>query len=202
MAYFVSNPTIGVSDLNAVYTAGVLGYPWVSSTSNPLPSVPIEQMFGQIASAQNSAVPTSGGGGGEFIFLRIPTSTTVTAGLMYGWGDATNPYDIVAVPTSSGTTTTSGNPIAVAINAVSSNATSAQGTWFQVQGICTVLKDAVKMAPGAPVYFSKSAAGRVRVVGSAFYGIIGMRSATASTITTTTSSALMYLNRPALTVAI
>ena len=199
MAYFVSNPTIGVSDLNAVYTAGVLGYPWVSSTVNPLPSVPIEQMFGQIAAAQNSAAPTSGGGGGEFIFLRIPTSTAVTAGLFYTWGDATNPYDVTLLPTSSGTTTTSGAPVAVAINAVSSNATSAQGTWFQVQGICTVLKDAVKMAPGAPVYFSKSAAGRVRVVGSAFYAILGARSATATTITTTTSSALLYLHRPTLT---
>jgi len=74
--------------------------------------------------------------------------------------------------------------------------------WFQVQGRCTVLKDAVKAAPGVPVYFSKSAAGRIRVVGSAFYGIIGMRTATASTITTTTSSALCYLNFPSLTVAI
>jgi hypothetical protein len=202
MAYFVSSPTIGVSDLNAVYTAGALGYPWVSSTVNPLPSVPIEEMFGQIVSAQNSSAPASGGGGGEFIFLRIPTSTTVTAGLFYGWGDAAHPYDVVALPTSAGTTTTSGIPVAVAINAVASNATSAQGTWFQVEGICTVLKDAVKLAPGAPVYFSKSAAGRVRVVGSAFYGIIGARSATATTITTTTSSGLLFINRPSLTVAI
>ncbi len=207
MAYFVSNPTIGVADLNAVYSTtstgpSGLGYPWTSSTLNPLPSVPIEQMFGQIAAAQNSAVPTSGGGGGEFIFLRVPTSTTITAGLLYTWGDATNPYDVTALPTSSGTTTTSGAPIAVAVNSVTSSSSLVQGTWFQIQGICTVLKDAVKMAPGAPVYFSKSAAGRVRVVGSAFYGIIGMRSATASTITTTTSSALMYLNRPNLTAAL
>lgn len=201
MAYFVTNPIIGVAPLNTVYTQGALGYPWVSSTVNPLPSVPIEQMFGQIASAQNSDAPTSGGGGGEFIFLRVPASTTITAGLLYNWGDAASPYDVTALPTSSGTTTTSGAPVAVAVNAVTSS-TSVQATWFQVQGVCTVLKDAVKMAPGAPVYFSKSAAGRVRVIGSAFYGIIGMRSATASTITTTTSSALMYLNRPSLTVAI
>jgi hypothetical protein len=77
-----------------------------------------------------------------------------------------------------------------------------QGTWFQIQGVCTVLKDAVKLAPGVPLYFSKSAAGRVRVVGSAFYGIVGMRSATATTITTTTSSGLVYLHRPSLTVAV
>ncbi len=198
--YFVSNPIIGVADLNAVYTSGGLGYPWVSSTVNPLPSVPIEQMFGQIVSAQNP--DTTVGGGGEFIFLRVPTSTAVTAGLLYSWGDGTSGYDITALPTSSGTTTTSGAPIAVAINAVSSNASSAQGTWFQVQGRCTVLKDAVKLAPGVPVYFSKSAAGRIRVVGSAFYGIVGMRSATLTTITTTTSSGLCYLHRPSLTVAI
>lgn len=204
MAYFVSSPTIGVSDLNAVYSTtstgpSNVGYPWTSSTVNPLPSVPIEQMFGQIAAAQNSAAPTSGGGGGEFIFLRVPTSTTVTAGLFYSWGLAANPYDVTLLPTSSGTTTTSGAPVAVAINAVTSSSTLTQGTWFQVQGICTVLKDAVKMAPGAPVYFSKSAAGRVRVIGSAFYAILGARSATATTITTTTSSALLYLHRPTLT---
>jgi hypothetical protein len=199
MAYFVSSPTIGVADLNAVYTAGALGYPWVSSTVNPLPSVPIEQMFGQIVSGLGTSATLEGGS--EFIFLRVPASTTITAGLMYTWGDAASGYDVTALPTSSGTTTTSGAPIAVAINAVTSS-TSVQGTWFQIQGRCTVLKDAVKMAPGAPVYFSKSAAGRVRVIGSAFYGIIGMRSATASTITTTTSSALMYLHRPSLTVAI
>lgn len=200
MTYYITSPIIGAADLNAVYTAGALGYPWVSATSNPLPSVQVEQMFGQIASAQGPSTTLEGGG--EFIFLRIPTSTTVTAGLLYGWGLAASGYDIVVVPTTASTTATSGIPIAVAINAVASNATSAQGTWFQVEGRCTVLKDAVKMAPGAPVYFSKSAAGRVRVIGSAFYGIIGMRSATASTITTTTSSALMYINRPCLTSAI
>lgn len=202
MAYFVTTPTIGIADLNAVYTSGVLGYPWTSSTINPLPSVPVEEMFGQIVSAQNSVTPNTGGGGGEFIFLRVPTSTTITAGLFYSWGDAAHPYDVTALPTSSGTTTTSGAPVAVAVNAVTSSASNIQATWFQVQGIATVLKDAVKLAPGVPVYFSKTNAGRVRVVGSAFYGIVGARSATASTITTTTSSGLVYLNRPNLTVGI
>lgn len=192
-------PIIGVADLNAVYTAGALGYPWVSSTSNPLPSVPIEQLFGCIVGAENP--DTTVGGGGEFIFLRIPASTTVTAGLFYSWGDAASGYDITVLPITAATTTSSGAPVAVAINSLVST-TSVTGSWFQIQGRCTVLKDAVKMAPGAPVYFSKSAAGRVRVVGSAFYGILGARSATASTITTTTSSALLYLHRPTLTVAI
>ena len=205
MAYFVSQPLIGVAGLNAVYSTPAagpsgVGYPWTSSTLNPLPSVPIEQMFGQIVQAQNPD-PTVGGGG-EFIFLRVPTSTTVTAGLLYSWGDSGSGYDVVLLPTSASTTTTSGIPIAVAINAVTSSSTLTQATWFQVLGRCTVLKDAVKMAPGAPVYFSKAAGGRVRVIGSAFYGIIGMRSATLTTITTTTSSALMYVNRPSLTVAI
>ena len=200
MAYNSTTPLAGIAGLNAVYTSGGLGYPWVSSTVNPLPSVPIEQLFGKIVQAESSDGTV--GGGGEFIFLRVPTSTTITAGLMYTWGDSGSGYDVTALPTSAGTTTTSGAPIAVAINAVTSSSTNVQATWFQVQGRCTVLKDAVKMAPGAPVYFSKSAAGRVRVIGSAFYGIIGMRSATLTTITTTTSSALMYLNRPNLTVAI
>lgn len=199
MPYFTNSPLIGVADLNAVYISGALGFPWVSP-SGSLPSVTVEEMLGQIIPAQNTDLTV--GGGAEFIFLRVPVSTTITAGLMYTWGDATSGYDVTAVPTASGTTTSSGAPIAVAINSVVSSATNVQGTWFQIQGRCTVLKDAVKMAPGVPVYFSKSAAGRVRVIGSAFYGIIGMRSATLTTITTTTSSALMYLHRPCLTVAI
>ncbi|HVZ60628.1 MAG TPA: hypothetical protein VG892_07565 [Terriglobales bacterium] len=198
-SYQNSDPVIGVAPFNGVYVQAALGYPWTSSTNNPLPAVPIEQLFGQIT--QGHWADSTSGGSGEFIFLRVPASTTITAGLLYSWGDAGSGWDVTALPTSSGTTTTSGAPICVAVNSVASS-TSVQATWFQVQGRCTVLKDAVKMAPGAPVYFSKSAAGRVRVVGSAFYGIIGMRSATLTTITTTTSSALMYLNRPNLTVAI
>lgn len=205
MAYITTSPIIGVAGLNAVYSTPAagpsgLGYPWTSSTLNPLPSVPVEQLFGKIISAEWND-PTSGGGG-EFIFLRVPTSTTVTAGLLYTWGDSGSGYDVTLLPTSASTTTTSGAPVAVAINAVTSSSTLTQGTWFQIQGRCTVLKEAVKMAPGAPVYFSKSAAGRVRVIGSAFFAILGMRSATLTTITTTTSSALMYLHRPVLTSAI
>ena len=205
MAYISTTPLLGIAGLNAVYSTTAagptgLGYPWVSSTLNPLPSVPIEQLFGKIVQAEWN--DSTSGGGGEFIFLRVPTSTTITAGLFYMWGDSGSGYDAVVVPTSASPTVTSGAPVAVAINSVTSSSTLTQATWFQVQGRCTVLKDAVKLAPGAPVYFSKSAAGRVRVVGSAFYAILGARSATLTTITTTTSSGLVYLNRPCLTAAI
>lgn len=205
MAYQSVAPLAGIAGLNAVYSTTAagptgLGYPWTSSTLNPLPSVPIEQLFGKIVAAESS--DSTVGGGGEFIFLRVPLNTTITAGLFYTWGDSGSGYDVTALPTSFSTTTTSGAPLAVAINAVTSSATLVQATWFQIQGRCTVLKDAVKMAPGAPVYMSKSAAGRVKVVGSAFVGIIGARSATLTTITTTTSSALLYLHRPVLTAGI
>lgn len=198
-SYFQTNAIIGVAGLSGVYTAGQLGYPW-TSPSGDLPSVTIEQQFGQIVKAQNSN-PTTGGGG-EFIFLKVPTSTAITPGLLYTWGDSGDGYDVTLLPTAAGTTTSSGAPVAVAVNTVASNASSVQATWFQVQGRVTVLKDAVKMAPGVPVYFSKAAAGRVRVIGSAFYGILGMRSATLTTITTTTSSALMYVEYPVLAAAI
>src|SRR5690242_7349228 len=134
MAYFTTTPLLGIAGLNAVYSTTStgptgLGYPWVSSTLNPLPSVPIEQLFGKIVQAESSDATV--GGGGEFIFLRVPTSTTITAGLMYTWGDSGSGYDVTALPTSAGATTTSGAPIAVAINAVTSSSTLTHATWFQ-----------------------------------------------------------------------
>lgn len=193
MAYFVDKGySIGIPDVNAVYTAGSLGAPWVSSTNNDLPSVTIESQLGQIVTAQDTSSQTTGGGG-EFIFVAVPTSTTMTVGLLYSW---TGDYKIVVV---SGTVSISGGfPIGLAINTVSSNTTSVQYTWLQIQGRGTVLKTAVQVLPNVPVYASATA-GRIKVLGSAFRGIIGMRSANLTTVTSTTSSVLVYMQRPAVT---
>lgn len=194
MAYIVTNAQIGVAGLNAVYTASGLGYPWVSATVNPLPAAAIEQMFGWIVSAQDSSSQTTGGGG-EFIFLRVPTSTAITAGLFYGW---TGAYDATVLASSVASQASSGKPIALAINTVSSNASSLQGTWFQIQGRGTALKNATgsPVQPNVQLYVSSTTAGRLRTTASVFRTIIGIRSANQATVASTTSSLIVYLHRP------
>jgi hypothetical protein len=197
MAYnVIAGAAIGIPGLNAVYTAGALGYPWVPTTG-ALPSVTTEPQLGEIKPANDVSSATLGGGG-EFIFLAVPVSTTVTAGLFYSWDGA---YKIVVVPTSLGTQGVSGFPIALAINAVASS-TSVQGTWFQIQGRGTALKTAVQVVGSVPIYTSGVTAGRIKILGSAFRGIIGARTANQATVTSTTSTVAIYMHRPSITAGI
>lgn len=199
MTYINTQPTIGIPQLDNVYTAGNLGYPW-TSPSGVLPAVTMEEMFGQITWAQDGSSATAGGGG-AFIFLKIPTSTTVTAGLLYYWkGD----YTIVVVPAAVSSQAVGGTPVAVAVNAVASNATSQQGTWFQVQGRCSVLKSSgtSNVQPNVPLYVSSVTAGRVRTTASIYRTIIGLRGANTATVASTTSSILAYIQFPSVTAGI
>lgn len=189
MSYQVDlGKSIGIQGLNAVYTAGSLGAPGIAQ----LPSVTLEAQLGQIVAAQDLSSSTAGGGA-EFIFVRVPISTAMTAGLIYSW---TGGYDISVL--SATVSVSSGFPLGVAINAVTSNASSLQYTWLQIQGRATVLKTAVQVLPAVPVYGSATA-GRVKVLASAFRAIIGARTANQATVTSTTSSVLVYLHRPSMT---
>lgn len=204
MAYASSTPEAGIVDLSTVLTAGQAGVPW-SSPSGALPAFTPEQQLGQIVTAWDTSSTTNNatgqGGFGEFIFLSVPTSTTVTAGLLYSYNPST--YGVVLVPTAITTQALSGFPICVAVNAVTSNASSVQYTWFQCGGRCTALKTAVQVVGSIPIYVSGATAGRVKVLGSAFRGIIGGRTANTGTITSTTSTVAIYLNgRPCITAGI
>jgi hypothetical protein len=197
MAYVCIDRALGSLDLSQVVTAGLVGVPW-NGTSNVLPSVTVEQQLGQIVTAYDTSAnaDTAGAGGfGEFIFLAVPTSTAITIGLLYSW----TPSDYKVVIVSGTVSISSGFPIACAVNAVTSNSTSVQYTWFQVGGRCKVLKTAVAVSPNVSLYASATA-GRVKVLASAFRAIIGARSANAASVTSTTSTVAMYLNgRPCIT---
>lgn len=190
---------LGIVDLGGVYVAGALGSGW-QGTTNSLPSVTTEDMLGEIVGAYSitaNAAATGDGGYGEFQFLAVPTSTAITAGLLYSFNAGT--YQVVVVPTSLGTQGVSGFPVAIAINAVTSNTTSVQYTWFQVGGRCTALKTAVAVVGSIPIYTSGTTAGRIKVLGSAFRAIIGARTANTASVTSTTSTVAVYLNRPNIT---
>ena len=197
MAYVATRGLGGIVDLSLVVTAGTYpGAPWLSGTSNPLPSVTVENQLGQIVPAYDTSTTAQGatgqGGFGEFMWLAVPTSTAITAGLLYYW--TPSDYKVVIVPASV-STTVSGAPVALAVNAVTSNATNVQYTWFQVTGRCTALKTAVTVLPNVSLYVSGTA-GRVKVLLSTFRAILGARSANATTITSTTSTVAIYLSRP------
>lgn len=167
---------IGVADVSSVYTAGAPGAPYSSTT---LPATVIEQQLGSIVTAQSN--DTNFGGMASLIFLAVPTSTTVTQGLIYNYkGD----YSIVVNPTAVSAAGVSGFPVAVALNTVASNTTSIQYTWFFVQGKCAVLKTAtVNFQPNIPLFINGLTAGRVRSTASIFRCFIGMRSANLATAT-------------------
>lgn len=176
---------IGAADLAAVYTAGSVGAPGIT----PLPSVVIEQQLGCIY--KGLSYDATYGGFASFIFLAVPTSTATTQGLLYRWkGD----YTVEVVPTTTGATA-SGLPVALALNSVTSNASSIQYTWFLIQGRGAGLKAAtIVMQPNVPLFISKATAGRVKSTASTLTSYIGMRSA--NTVTATGSVVPLYLNFP------
>lgn len=177
---------IGVADVSAVYTAGLVGAPGIT----PLPSVVIEQQLGSTVKA--ISYDTTYGGEAWLIFLAVPTSTTVTQGLVYNWkGDGT----IVVNPTAVSSAAVSGVPVAVALNTVASNTTLVQYTWFLVRGRAAALKSvSITAQPNAPLFISGATAGRVRTTASIFRCFIGFRGAN---IATATGSILpVWLNFP------
>lgn len=184
MAYAYSDNKIGVPDIATVAASGALGSPW-TSTTNDLPSVPTSAQLGQIVDATDYTTY----GQGKFILLAVPTSTTITVGLLYQWDKN---YNVVVVPAGS-TSKNTGVAVAVAYTAVTSNSTTVQYAWFLIQGQVAVLKTAVTVSPQSPVYISATA-GRIKVLSSAGQQILGARTQNTATVTSTTSTINVYFN--------
>lgn len=181
------NNQIGLPDLGAVYTAGLPGSPF--SSGSPLPSVTTESQLGQLA--QGWSKDSILNGYGTFIFLAVPTSTTVTPGLLYNWDGA---FNIAAVST----TMAGGIPIAVGVNTVASNANSIQYTWFQVQGLAYVLRQSANASKGAnlSLYVGHVTGARVQTTASTLRSIIGIRGANLATLATSSSALPAQLDFP------
>lgn len=179
MAYSFVSPVMGCYDITTITTTA----PGVAI----LPGTPLEPQIGEIRQAVDSTL-----GFAEFIYLKIPASTTLSAGNLVQW---TGGYSAAILPVLA-TSKNTGHQVAVAPVAVASS-TSIQYGWFQISGQATVLKTAVAVAPDIVLYASATT-GRVKVLTSAGGQITGLRSANTATVTTTTSSVTCYLNRPAL----
>lgn len=177
MTYAYTAQTLGAGDITVVTTIA----PGVAN----LPSLILEPQIGEIRVGTDLTL-----GNGEFIYLKIPASTTLAVGNLVTW---TAGYAAVLLPALA-TSKNSLSPLAVAMVAVASS-TSIQYGWFQIQGQATVLKTAVTVSPNSVIYASATA-GRFKVLTSAGGQILGAKTANAATVTSTTSTVLVFLNRP------
>lgn len=122
-------------------------------------------------------------GMGEFIYLLGVASTVVGSVVKY---NATTYQTVLVVNTA-----VQAVPVAVAMSA---NVASEYG-WYQIEGNAVVKKTAVTVTPQVTLFLSATA-GRVKVLASAGLQVVGARSANLTTVTSTTSTVVVTINRP------
>jgi hypothetical protein len=67
--------------------------------------------------------------------------------------------------------------------------------WYQISGNAVIKKTAVTVAPNVTLFLSATA-GRVKVLASAGLQVVAARSANLTTVTSTTSTITVTINRP------
>lgn len=122
-------------------------------------------------------------GEGEFIYLLGVASTIVGSVVKY---NATT-YQTVLVTN----TAVQAVPVAVAMAAT----VASEYGWYQISGNAVVKKTAVTVSPQVTLFLSATA-GRVKVLASAGLQVVGARSANLTTVTSTTSTVVVTINRP------
>lgn len=158
--------------------------------------VPTENALGIQPIANNSTVqnhplgtiiraydPTLGAG--EFIYLLGVASTVV--GLQVTYNAST--YQTTLSPN----TANNADPVAYAMAAN----VAAQYGWYQIGGLAVAKKTAVAVTPGAKIYQSGTA-GRVMPTSASGKQVLGARAANLTTVTSTTSTITILINRPSL----
>jgi hypothetical protein len=125
-------------------------------------------------------------GSGEFIYLEGAANTIVGSVVTYVNSGSTT------LGTTSGVVN-GGAPVAVAMSA---NIDTQYG-WYQISGDAVIKKTAVKVDPaGTTKVYLSATAGRVMQTSVAGRQVLGARWTTATTVTSTTSTAVATLNRP------
>ena len=157
---------------------------------NPIESYVVEQAIADTSTTKKHELGTivkavdSTYGMGEFIYL-LGVASTVIGSLVYY--NATT-YQTVLEP---GSTDSTGVPLAVAMSA---NVAAGYG-WYQISGNAVIKKAAVTVEPQVSVFVSATA-GRITDVSSAGEQICGARTANLTTVTSTTSTVVVTINRP------
>lgn len=122
-------------------------------------------------------------GEGEFILLLGVVGTVV--GTMVTWNATT--YQTALSPNTAGL----GAPVAVAMAAI----TAGLFGWYQIGGLAVVTKTATQVTAMVPVYQSATA-GQIMPTASTGRQVLGAQSANLATVTTTTGTLIVRLDRP------
>lgn len=122
-------------------------------------------------------------GQGEFVYLLGVASTVIGNTVTY---NATT-YQTTLSPN----TVNNAGALAVAMSAN----LAAQYGWYQIGGLATVKKSATQVLPQAKVYQSATA-GRWFPTSTSSKQVLGARGANLATVTSTTSTWIVEINRP------
>lgn len=158
-----------------VFTENSLGWQPIATTSTTK-----QHPLGTIRRAYDDTY-----GEGEFIYLLGVDSTVVGSVAIY---NATTYQTVLATNTAE-----QGAACAVAMSA---NTSSKYG-WYQISGLAVVKKTAVAVGPQVALYLSGTA-GRVKVIASEGKAIVAAKSANLASVTSTTSTVIVQINRPSL----
>lgn len=161
-----------------------MAHSWIPTTPKlglqPIEDTSTTQLheLGKVVKARHATY-----GEGEFIYLLGVTSTVAGSVVRY--------YATTWQTTLITATAVQVAPVAVAMSA---NVGSQYG-WYQIEGLAVVKKTAVAVSPQVALYISGTA-GRLKVIASAGLQIVGARSANLTSVTTTTSTVVVLINRP------
>jgi hypothetical protein len=171
MAYVFATPNVGMPPIGSALASSA-----VAGRSTPW----------KIGDIERAVDPTYGGA--EVIYLQGCVGTAAGLGVTY------NAQTGATTLLSTSGTTERGAPVAFATGAT--NLTTLYG-WYVIDGAAVILKTAVKVDPASTLNVHISAtAGRIMQTSVAGRQIVGARFATAVTVTSTTSTAVVTLNRP------
>jgi len=122
-------------------------------------------------------------GEGEFILL-VGVASTVVGSLVS--------YNATTYQTAlSANTANLAGPVAVAMSAC----TAALFGWYQIGGLAVIKKTAVAVSPQVAVYQSATT-GRIMPTAASGKQILGARAANLASVTSTTSTVIVSINRP------
>ena len=172
MAYVFTESRIGYLQI-AQTDAGVT----MANGSSAIPTPP--NTLGQVVRAVD---PTYGEG--EFIMLVGVASTAIGSLVTY---NATTYQTALSTNNTSG----GGTPVAVAMSA---NTAGLFG-WYQIGGLAVISKTAVQTTAQVPVYQSATS-GSIMPTAATGRQILGARSANLATVTTTTTTLVVSIDRP------
>lgn len=177
-------PTLGQTPITAVGTptgTSVNTSTVAAGTLMTTPPAAGRSTPGRLGAIAKAYHPTFGEG--EFIYLKGVAGTAVGSLVTY------NP--LVPSTTLAPNTANLDQPVAVAMSAVS---TTANFGWFQIEGVATILKTAVKVNPGVSMFLSATA-GRVMPTIASGKQIMDAISVNIATVASATSTIAVLIQR-------